>query len=246
MAEFAYNSLGLRRIAILAEADPFGTFASDNFAAAFTKAGGNVVARQDFDLTAGATPDFRPWLLKAKAAGAEAIYAGGLFEYALAPRVQSHGIFDPTSYYLGIDGLPDLFKYGISDESITDGDAMLNDHIYASRGIGAPYLNSRAANTIAAFVKTNPDPVENNSDAFAGYDSAAILIDAIGRAIDANGGKMPGRQQVVDQLSKMTNFSGLTGTYTFTASGDPTTSTLQILQFRAGAWTPITNITVAS
>lgn len=246
MAEFAYSSLGLRRIAIVAEADPVGMFASDNFAAAFTEAGGTVVTRQDFDFAGGAPHTFRPWLMQAKAAGAEAIYAGGLFENALAPRLQSQGIFDPTSYYLGIDGLPDLFKYGIAGESTTEAGPMLNDHVYASRGIGAPYLNPRAADTIAAFVKTHPDRVENNSETFAGYDSAAILIDAIGRAIDANGGKMPSRQQVVDQLSKKTNFWGLTGSYTFTASGDPTTSTLQILQYRAGGWTPITNITVAS
>lgn len=120
----------------------------------------------------------------------------------------------------------------------------MNDHIYASRGIGAPYLNPSAGDTIAAFIKVNPDPAENNSQTFAGYDSAAILIDAIGRAIDANGGKMPSRQQVVDQLSKTTNFQGLTGIYTFTDAGDPATPTLQILQYKGDAWKPVRNVTV--
>ena len=245
MAEFAYNSLGLRRIAILGEPSSFSLFASDSFAAAFTKAGGTVVARQDFDVTGDAAPNFRPWLMQARAAGAQAIYAGGLFEYPLAPRLQSQGIFDPASYYLGIDGSPDLFRYGIAGEPTKEAGSMLNEHIYASRGIGAPQLNPRAAKTTAAFVKAHPDPVENNSETFAGYDSAAILIDAIGRAIDANGGKMPTRQQVVDQLSKTTAFQGLTGTYTFSAAGDPTTPSLQILQYKAGAWTPVENVTVA-
>jgi branched-chain amino acid transport system substrate-binding protein len=246
MAEFAYGTLGLRRIAVVGNAYPAGKSASDKFTAAFAKAGGTVVSRQDFDFLGGGAPDFRPWLQQAKAAGAEAIYAGGLGVYPLDPRVQSEGIFDPSSYYLGIDGSPDLFKYGIAEDDITPAvsGVMVNDHIYASRGIGAPYLNPSAADTIAAFIKVNPDPAENNSQTFAGYDSAAILIDAIGRAIDANGGKMPSRQQVVDQLSKTTNFHGLTGIYTFTDAGDPVTPTLQILQYKGDAWKPVRNVTV--
>jgi branched-chain amino acid transport system substrate-binding protein len=257
MAEFAYHTLGVRRIAVVEDTYGFGSFASDNFVAAFTKAGGTVVARHSFELTGQSSPDFRPWLLQARAAGAEGIYAGGLTEYSLGPRLQSQGIFDPNSPYLGIDGVPDLFHYGISDLSCpiqaatgcsapTGSEAMLNSYIYATRGIGAPYLNPRAASTIAAFVKLHPDPLENNSETFAGYDAAAILIDAIGRAIDANLGKVPSRQQVVNQLSKTKNFSGLTGTYSFTADGDPATANLQILQYQAGSWTALTNITIAN
>lgn len=243
MAEFAYHTLGIRRIAVVD--DTYG-FASDNFAAAFARAGGTVVARQSFDTGGGAPPDFRPWLVQAKAAGAEAIYAGGLTFDPLAPRLQSQGIFDQSSPYLGIDGAADLSDFGISGWSEPADDPMLNDHIFASRGIGAPYLNPKAASTIAAFVKAHPDPVENNSEAFAGYDAAKILIEAIGRAIDANGGNPPNRQQVVYQLAETKNFVGLTGTYTFTANGDPATPSLQIEQYRGGAWTPITNITVAT
>lgn len=244
MAEFAYFSLGMRRIAVVEDTYGLGNFVSDNFIAAFTKAGGAVVSRQSFDFSGDRAPNFRPWLLQAMAAGAEGVYAGGLTFDPLAPRVQSQGIFDASSPYLGIDGLPDLSEQGISEWSEPANDPMLNDHVYASRGIGAPYLNPRAAKTIAAFVKLHPDAAENNSETFAGYDSAAILIDAIGRAIDANGGKIPSRQQVVNQLSKTKNFRGLTGTYSFTSDGDPASANLQIVQDRAGTWTPVRNITV--
>lgn len=258
MADFAYYTLRIRRIAVVDDTYGFGRIASDNFVAAFTKSGGTVVARQSVDLTSGTAPrmtppDFRPWLLQAKAADAEAIYAGGLFSsgWEGVLRQQSQGIFDPTSYYLGINGVPDLvpddyggFDFGYGTAAATEVDPMLNDHVFASRGIGAPYLNPKATSTIAAFVKAHPDPVENNPETFAGYDSATILIDAIGRAIDANGGRMPSRQQVVNQLAKTKNFPGLTSTYSFTSAGDPTKATLQILQDRAGTWTPVTNITI--
>jgi ABC-type branched-subunit amino acid transport system substrate-binding protein len=56
---------------------------------------------------------------------------------------------------------------------------------------------------------------------------------------------MPTRQQVIDQLTRTSNYPGLTGTYTFAANGDPTTPTMQVLQDIGGAWTPIKNVTVA-
>jgi ABC-type branched-subunit amino acid transport system substrate-binding protein len=131
---------------------------------------------------------------------------------------------------------------------------MANDHVYASRGFGDANLNLNAAATIAAYEKVHPDLVETNAYTFAGYDCAAILIDAIARAIDANDGKMPTRQQVVDQLARTTSFRGLTGTHTLNADGGPTTPTVQIQQYypalsaltpEGGAWTPVKNIMIA-
>jgi branched-chain amino acid transport system substrate-binding protein len=105
--------------------------------------------------------------------------------------------------------------------------------------------NTSAAATIAAYKKAHPSPDDTAAYTFAGYDCAAILIDAIGRAIDANGGNRPTRQQVIDQMAKTSNFAGLTGTYTLNTQGDPTTPALQIQQYKGGAWTTVKNIAVA-
>jgi branched-chain amino acid transport system substrate-binding protein len=238
MADFAYDTLGLKTIAVWDDQFPFGMNAANGFAAEFNKKGGSVVARQSFDTRSTSGPDFHPWLLQAKAAGAQAIYAGATSaSYGCAPRGASLGIFDANSYYLGPDGIGDA-------QCLKDAGAMANNHMYASLGIGDANLNPSAAATIAAYIKVHPNPSDNNEFTFAGYDSAAILIDAIGRAIDASGGKMPTRQQVVTQLGR-TNYQGLTGIYTFNANGDPTMPTLQIQQNQGGTWTPIKNITVA-
>jgi branched-chain amino acid transport system substrate-binding protein len=247
MADFAYTTLGLRKFAVWDDRQAnAGEIEADAFSAEFEKAGGSVVARMGFDVNNQTTPDFRPWLQEAKAAGAQAIYAGA-WNHQCVARQQSQGIFDPSSYYLGPDGAPDLFSSGMTDqECVSDAGVMANDHLYASRGLGNANLNSRSAATIAAYLKAYPDPAGINAHTFADYDCAALLIDAIGRAIDGNGGRLPTRQQVVDQLAKNTNFQGLTGTYTFDALGDPTTPTLQILQYKTGGWSPIKNITVAT
>src|SRR5579864_4484352 len=63
---------------------------------------------------------------------------------------------------------------------------------------------------------------------------------------NADGGRMPSRQQVTSQLAHTTNYAGLTGTYTFGPLGDPTTPTLKILQFKGGSWITVANLTVAS
>ncbi|HYM95818.1 MAG TPA: branched-chain amino acid ABC transporter substrate-binding protein, partial [Candidatus Sulfotelmatobacter sp.] len=238
MADFAYDTLGIKVVAVWDDQEPFGLGVANNFATEFQKKGGTVVARQGFDTSS--KPDFHSWLNRAKAAGATAIYAGATSaSYGCIPRAESQGIFDASTYYLGPDGIGD-------GQCITDSGAMANDHMYASQGVADAASNPSAASTIAAYKAAHPNPSDTAAYTFAGYDCAAILIDAIDRAIKANNGNMPTRQAVIDQLAKTSNFQGLTGTYTLNAQGDPTTPALQIQQYKGGAWTTIKNIAVTS
>jgi branched-chain amino acid transport system substrate-binding protein len=238
MADFAYDTLGIKVVAVWDDQEPFGLGVANNFATEFQKKGGTVVARQGFDTSA--KPDFHSWLNRAKAAGATGIYAGATSaSYGCIPRAQSQGIFDPNTYYLGPDGIGD-------GQCITDSGAMANDHMYASQGVADANSNPSAASTIAAYKAAHPNPSDTAAYTFAGYDCAAILIDSIDRAIKANNGNMPTRQQVIDQMAKTSNFQGLTGNYTLNAAGDPTTPALQIQQYKGGAWTTIKNLAVTS
>src|SRR3989441_12038705 len=204
MGDFAYDTLGLKTIALRDHQHPVGPGAANNFAKEFTKKGGTVVARQGFDTSS--KPDFHAWLNRAKAAGAQGIYAGATSaSYGCIPRQESQGIFDPNSYYLGPDGIGD--GQCIKDSGATMG----NDHMYATQGVADANANASAASTIAAYKKAHPSPDDTAAYTFAGYDCAAILIDAIGRAIDANGGNMPTRQDVIDQMAKTCRLPGLTG-----------------------------------
>jgi branched-chain amino acid transport system substrate-binding protein len=239
MADFAYDTLGIKVVAVWDDQEPFGLGVANNFATEFQKKGGTVVARQGFDTSS--KPDFHSWLNRAKAAGATAIYAGATSaSYGCIPRAQSQGIFDPTSYYLGPDGIGD-------GQCITDsGTTMGNDHMYASQGVADANSNPTAASTIAAYKAAHPNPTDTAAYTYAAYDCAAILIDAIDRAIKANNGNMPTRQAVIDQMAQTSNFQGLTGTYTLNSTGDPTTPALQIQQYKGGAWTTIKNLSVTS
>ncbi|HEV2032620.1 MAG TPA: branched-chain amino acid ABC transporter substrate-binding protein [Candidatus Dormibacteraeota bacterium] len=235
MADYAYDTLKLTKIAVWDDQEPFGAGVAQTFADEFTKKGGTVIDKQGFPTST--KPDFHAWLNKAKTDGAQGIYAGATSaSYGCLPRAQSQGIFDPSSYYLGPDGIGD-------GQCITDsGTTMGNDHMYASQGVADANANPSAAATIAAYKVAHPNPTDTAAYTFAGYDCAAILIDAIDRAITKNGGNLPTRQQVIDQMATTTAFKGLTGTYTLNAAGDPTTPALQIQQYKAGAWTTVQNI----
>jgi branched-chain amino acid transport system substrate-binding protein len=238
MADFAYDTLGLKTVAVWDDQEPFGLGVANNFAKEFQKKGGTVVARQGFDTSS--KPDFHSWLNRAKAAGAQGIYAGATSaSYGCIPRAQSQGIFTADSYYLGPDGIGD-------GQCIKDSGAMASDKMYASQGVADANANPTAKATIDKYKAEHPNPQDTGAYTFAGYDCAAILIDAIGRAIDANGGNMPTRQQVIDQMAKTSNFQGLTGTYTLNAAGDPTTPALQIQQYKSSAWTTVKNIAVST
>ena len=256
MADFAYDRLGLRAIAAWDDEDPSSLSAVDGFAAEFQRKGGRLVSRHDYVVCGTAdqcvpggsigAPDFRPWLRQAKAAGAEAIYAAA-DGYACVARGQSEGIFDSSSYYLGAGNLQEVGDVadGMADDRCAgDAGSMANDRIYATVGVGAAQLNPKAQSVIAAYKAAHPDPALTSFGTFAGYDSAMILIDAIGRAIDANGGRMPTRQQVLEQVAQTKNFHGLTGTFTFDAAGDPLMPTIQVDHIVGGAWTPIANLVI--
>jgi branched-chain amino acid transport system substrate-binding protein len=246
MADFAHDRLALKAIAVWDDQDPSSIAAGDGFAAEFERKGGKVVSRQDYIFGGGPPLDFRPWLRQAKAAGAEAIYAAAQSGACLA-RAQSQGIFNSSSYYLGAGNFQEVgdANDGMADDNcFRDAGSMANDRIYATVGVGAAQLNPNAQSVIAAYRGAHPDPSATSFGTFAGYDSAMILIDAIGRAIDANGGRVPTRKQVRAQLAQTKNFQGLTGTFTFNAAGDPVAPTLQIVQNTNGAWTPIVNLAV--
>jgi branched-chain amino acid transport system substrate-binding protein len=235
MADYAYDTLKLTKLAVWDDQEPFGVGVAQTFADEFTKKGGTVVDKQGFPTAT--KPDFHSWLNKAHTDGAQGIYAGATSaSYGCIPRAQSQGIFDPTSYYLGPDGIGD-------GQCITDsGTTMGNDHMYASQGVADANQNPDAAATIAAYKVAHPNPTDTAAYTFAGYDCAAILIDAIDRAITAKGGALPSRQDVIDQMAKTTNFKGLTGSITLNTAGDTTTPGLQIQQYKSGAWTPVQNL----
>ena len=229
MADYAYDTLKITKVAVFSDNETFGKQVADNFANEFKKKGGTVVKRQDFDWKS--TNDFKPFLTSSKDAGAQGIYAGATSATkGCIPRSQMGSIFTTDIFYMGPDGIGD-------DQCIKDsGTAQANDKMFSTVAAADANQNPAAKPTVDAFHKAFPNKADEAAYTFPAYDCAAILIDAIGRAIDANGGKLPTRQQVVDAVTATKDFKGLTGTYTIDKNGDPTAPTMAIFQVKSGSW----------
>jgi branched-chain amino acid transport system substrate-binding protein len=233
MADFALKAapdgLGITKVAVWDDEETFGKGVADNFATELAAKGGMVVDRKSYDPKSKA--DFHDFIASAVSKGAQAIYVGGTSATkACIARGEMTASQASSLYYLGPDGIGD-------SQCAKDAGANANDKMYATQGVADATQNPSAASIVAAYKQAYPQASDIGAYTFAGYDCAAILIDAIGRAIDANGGNMPSRQQVIDQVGKTTNYQGLTGTITFDQNGDPTHPTLQLQQLKGGAWT---------
>ena len=232
MADFAFDTLGVKVVAVWDDQEPFGLGVADNFAKEFQKKGGTVVDRKGFDTSGTAAPDFHSWLASAKKDGAQAIYAGATSAtFGCIPRAQEKGIFDPAqTFYLGPDGIGDA-------QCLKDSGDQANDHMYASQGAADATQNPDAAATIAKYKAACTQDTCYGAYTYAAYDCAGILINAIKHAIDSNGGNKPTREQVIAAMAQTQNFKGLTGVISFNNLGDPTSPVLQIQQNKNGSWT---------
>jgi ABC-type branched-chain amino acid transport systems, periplasmic component len=235
MADFALHAgplpagLGITKVAVWDDEETFGQGVANNFAKEFSAKGGTVVDRKSYDPKA--KKDFKDFLASAKDKGAQGIYLGATSATGgCIARGQMAGLFNPDIYYLGPDGIGDA-------QCLKDSGSMATGNMFATQGVSDATQNPAAAAIVAAYKAAYPGSSNVGAYTFAGYDCAAILIDAIGRAIDANGGNMPTRAQVITALTATSNFKGLTGTYTFDPNGDPTHPTLQLQQVKSGAWT---------
>jgi branched-chain amino acid transport system substrate-binding protein len=242
MADYAMkaapNGLGVTKFAVWDDEETFGQGVANNFVKEVTKNGGTVVDRKSYDPKSKA--DFHDFIASALSKGAQAIYVGATSATkGCIARGEMTSDQASSVYYLGPDGIGD-------GQCIKDSGSNANEKMYATQGVADATQNPSAASTVSAYKAAYPNASDIGAYTFAGYDCAAILLDAIGRAIDANGGNMPTRQQVIDQIAKTSGFQGLTGTITFDQNGDPQHPTLQLQHLSGGNWTFVTQFSQGS
>jgi len=215
MADYIIKTLKLTKVAVFSDNETFGKGVADNFVKRLTSTGGTLTNRSDFDMKT--TSDFKAFINAAKAAGAQAIYAGATSATkACIVRSQMAGILDVP--FTGPDGIGD-------DQCLKDAGAN-TANMFFTNAAGDAAQNPDAAATVAAFKVAYPKASDLGAYTFPAYDCALILVDAVKRAIDANGGKVPTRQQVVDAVQATSGLKGTVGTYAFDANGDPKSATM--------------------
>jgi len=221
MADFAVDTLKVTKLGVASDNEVYGKGIADTFTAEFKNKGGTVVKRSDFDTKS--TNDFRGFLQSSKGLGAQGIYFGGTdSNKGCVVRSQASGIFTTDSPYMGGDGLQ-------TSQCLKDAGQMASG-IYAA--VAAPNAEQipESASIISGFKKAFPNKDDFGAYSMPAYDCAKILIAAIQRAIKANGGNMPTREQVRAEVAKTSGFVGALGSTSFDANGDTSQKIISIYQ----------------
>lgn len=221
--------LGVRRVAAFSEWPDVGSLAIDSFAAELVRRGGELVLRQDLN---EGNADFVEFLTRAKAKGAEAVYAvsGGGTAKICGARAQMKRIFTGGGYFLANDGI--TRDADCITDAADNAEGMLGTYSDVDPTYGT---DATVAKIVAAYRKAYPKATEIPGSVFAAYDCARILIAAITHAVEADGGSFPTRAQVRDEVAR-TKFQGVTGSYSFNGAGDATSPLMSLWEVKNGKW----------
>jgi branched-chain amino acid transport system substrate-binding protein len=234
MARFAAGTLNVRRVAAFNEYTNAGDLILDSFTDELIRAGGALVLRRNL---AHVTTDFGAFLADAKAANAQAIYAvsGSGKDHVCAAAAQAASTFPGGAYFLVTDasaGNDSCIKDAVGNAEGMLGTVPDVDPTQSSDPV------AKAA--VEAYQKANPhtDPSVFGPETylFAAYDCARLLIDAISRAIRANGGVIPTKRQVLDAVAQTQGFDGVTGTFSFDTKGDAISPLMSVYKVVGGKW----------
>ena len=228
MANFAAQ-LGLKRVAAVNiwTGPPYGRGEPyvEEFATELSAHGGKMV--MPLRELPRSTRDFTDFLAQAKLASAEAIYAvgdgpGGICN--IVPQMQTD--FKYLFFTDGVTGDDTCFK-GAGSGPMTFG---------TYGGVDATLSSDPAAKAVVAAFRSAYPHRTVTQYTFAAYDCARILIEAIGRAIDAKGGGVPTRLEVLQQMTRSPFPDGATGSYSFLPSGDARSPMMSIWGVKDNHW----------
>ncbi|MDB5259965.1 MAG: amino acid transporter substrate-binding protein branched-chain amino acid transport system [Candidatus Nomurabacteria bacterium] len=167
-ADFAYTDLGLRKMAILGHIDPVADVLADTFSKEFSSLGGQIVLRDRVQVS---TKDFRSYITKMKADGAEGVY------FIFLPP--SNEVFLKQADQLNLNAK--LFGAdAVQDYEIKDGSDAAEGLYYSSIFTEKPEEMKKKYKEMFGEETGNPSFVS------VGYDSAVTLTEAKIKAIKNN------------------------------------------------------------
>jgi branched-chain amino acid transport system substrate-binding protein len=198
MAKFAYDTLKVKKVAILVDVrSDYSVGLQTFFGQAFKKLGGTIVTEQSFSQ---GDSDFRAQLTAIKGFNPEAIYVPAYYTEVgtIVHQARELGITVP---FLGSDGWdsPKLWEIG---------GTALNGCYFSNH-----YATDDPNPVVQKFVNDYKAKYGQMPDALAAlaYDAARIMADAMTRADSTEGTK------VRDKIAETKDFPGVTGTITLNA-----------------------------
>ena len=204
--KFSAETLNAKTAAILYDTgNDYSVGLTENFEAAFTQAGGKIVAKEAYTTN---DKDFNAQLTKIKSANPDVVYLPDYYNVValIAKQLRAQGIEAPI---VGADGWDGVL--GNSSAEVLNG--FYSNH----------YATDSTDPAVQAFVKKFNDKYSKDPNSFAalGYDSVYILKDAIIKAGSDDA-------TAVKEALKATNGDYVTGHLTFDEKRNPIKSAVML------------------
>ena len=214
MANFAYNTLGSRKAAILHAKNDYSEGLARYFKALYVANGGQIVAEEAF---LDNDTDFKAQLTKIKAAKPDMIYVPGYYNECggIALQARQMGITVPLT---GGDG------WDYADLPSIAGAENLNNILFTNH-----FTVADEDPAVQSFVNNYKEKYGKLPDSFAalGYEAAMMLVDAIKRADSSD------PEAIRQALAETENFKALSATITLDENRNPMKS-LFIVELKNG------------
>ncbi|TCW39577.1 amino acid/amide ABC transporter substrate-binding protein (HAAT family) [Thermohydrogenium kirishiense] len=215
MAQFASEKLNAKTAVVyIDDKSDYSKGLAQSFKEQFEKLGGKVI---DTEAYVAGDQDFKAALTKIKGLNPDVIFVPGYYQETgkITKQARDMGI---TATFLGGDGWdsPDLVKIA--------GESALNNVYFSNH-----FINTDPDKTVQDFKKkyTETYGVEPDAMAALAYDSAGMLVQAIKDANSTEPAK------IIEALSKLKNFKGVTGTITINSDHNPVKSAV-IIELKDG------------
>lgn len=195
LAKFAFNSLNVRKVAILKDVkNDYSIGLAQYFTQTFTGLGGEILTEEAYS---EGDADFRAQLTAIKGTNPEAVFVPGYYQEAALIIKQAREL-NMNCYFLGGDG------WG-SAKLLEVGGAAMNGTFFSDH-----YAADDTTKRVQDFVQQFRAKYNETPDAMAvlGYDAGKLVIDAIKRA----GSDEP--TAIRDALAATKDFQGVSGSIT--------------------------------
>ncbi|MEU5879846.1 branched-chain amino acid ABC transporter substrate-binding protein [Spirillospora sp. NPDC047279] len=227
LSKYLVEKLKVKEVATVNDGKVYGQGVVTKFAAAFTKAGGKVVVKQQIGEK---DTDFSAVVSNIKNSGAKAVVYGGEYPQAgpLSKQLKAAGAKIPL---LGCDAVYDEQFIKLAGAA-AEGDVTTT----AAKPIGDTPAQQQFIAAYKAAGHAEPYGIFGPYT----YDATMTIINSVKATADGNGGTVPDakelRAKVTEAAQKLT-FEGLTGTIAFDEFGDNKNHSVTLNIVKDGEWT---------
>lgn len=226
-ADYLFNTLGVKKLAAIHDGSDYGKGLADIVVAQFEKDGGNVV--DEVAITPGET-DYTAVLSAVASKAPEAIFFGGYTAEGaiVANQMKQTGL--ENAIFFGDDG-----TYG---EDFLARTGANGEGAYATIAPASPDSAAKEAFNAAYLDEFGKEAGSLSPYTWAGYDSAAALISVVKSVafVGPDGKLYVPRTAMMDGVRSLSNYVGLSGTFTCQDNGECNVDKPQFVVVKDGAW----------